>query len=454
MTRFRFVVLLALLSLLGGKPAYSQVPSGKPNIVVVLTDDLDALLGTLDFTPNINRLLRDGGISFTRAFVTNSVCCPSRATLLRGQYTHSHEVYTNSPPNGSFLKFVASGKDSSTIATWLSHAGYATSLLGKYLNGYPGRNPDYVPPGWSDWHVAGNGYDEYNYRLNENGVTRQFGNAPADYLTDVLKSRALDFIRANARAQTPFYLEIATFAPHGPATPAPRHADLFPELPNPQRKRVQSMQAVDELVSAVVAVLQQTGTLSNTYIFFTSDNGFHYYERGLKPGKQTAYEEDLRVPLFVVGPRIQPGTSSDALVGNIDFAATFADLAGVEMPAFVEGRSIVPLLTGSVPKNWRNAILAENYAGNKPDGRPIRARARISQRTMEPRYLALRTATHKYIEWRNGDKLLFDLAKDTAEKHNIADQQPELVKQLSAWVHRLHECKAAACRAADTSSIE
>ena len=226
MTKFRFVVLLALLSLPGSTPAYSQTPASKPNIVVVLTDDLDALLGTLDFTPNINRLLREGGISFTRAFVTNSVCCPSRSTLLRGQYTHSHEVYTNSPPNGSFLKFVASGKDSSTSATWLANAGYATSLLGKYLNGYPGRNPDYVPPGWSDWHVAGNGYGEFNYRLNENGITREFGAAPTDYLTDVLKSRALDFIRANARAKRPFYLEIATFTELNPLPTGVVHGPL------------------------------------------------------------------------------------------------------------------------------------------------------------------------------------------------------------------------------------
>ena len=422
----------------------SAAQAQKPNIVVILTDDLDQLLGTLNYTPNINRLLRDGGISFSRAFVTNSVCCPSRSTLLRGQYTHSHRVYTNSPPNGSFLKFVKLREDTSTIAVWLQRAGYATSLMGKYLNGY---SVDYLPPGWNDWHVAANGYPEFNYRLNDNGKINSYGSDSASYLTDVLRARALDFIKANAKK--PFYLEIATFAPHGPATPAPRHANLFMNLENPQRKRVQSMQAVDEMVVALFDQLRAERILNNTYLFFTSDNGFHYNQHGLKPGKQTAYEEDIRVPLFVVGPGIKPGSKSDAIVGNVDFAQTFADIAGIAVPDFVEGRSLLPLLHGARPADWRKAMLLENYLGNKPDTQPIRRRARVNDRVIEPRYMAIRTTTHTYIEWRNGDRMLFDLTRDSAENNNIADQQPELVKQLSDWVHRLHACSGAACRSAD-----
>ena len=436
----KICLILVSCLMLFAVPAFSQ----KPNIVVILTDDLDQLLGTLNYTPNINRLLRDGGMSFSRAFVTNSVCCPSRSTLLRGQYTHSHQVYTNSPPNGSFLKFVKLREDTSTIGVWLQRAGYATSLMGKYLNGY---NVDYLPPGWNDWHVAANGYPEFNYRLNDNGKINSYGSDSASYLTDVLRTDALDFIKANAKR--PFYLEIATFAPHGPATPAPRHANLFMNLENPARKRVQSMQAVDEMVVALFDQLRASGILNNTYIFFTSDNGFHYNQHDLKPGKQTAYEEDVRIPLFVVGPGIKPGSKSDLIVGNVDYAQTFADIAGIATPDFVEGRSLLPILHGARPADWRKAMLLENYLGNKPDTQPIRRRARVNNRIIEPRYMAIRTATHTYIEWRNGNRMLFDLTRDSAENNNIADQQPELVKQLSDWVHRLHSCTAAQCREAD-----
>lgn len=469
----KFIRCLALLlaALLTGNAAVQgQTPPRKSNIVVILTDDLDALLGTTSYTPNINRLVRDAGIDFRQAFVTNALCCPSRSTLLRGQYTHSHQVYTNRPPTGGYQKFLALGHDSSTIATWLAQAGYATALLGKYLNGYPGAAPSYVPPGWSDWHVAagGNAYGNYDYRLNENGRLRSYGHAPEDYLTDVLRTRALDFIRRSAAAKRPFYLEVATFAPHGPSTPAPRHAGMFAELAVPRtpaydppnariparldrqyRLRVQSMQAVDELVAAVIAALRDAQLLDNTYIFFTSDNGFHMGQHGLGAGKSTAYEEDIRVPLFVRGPGISARSTSDALVANIDLAPTFAQIAGVAAPAFVEGRSLLPLLEGAPPARWRDGVLIESYDGGGPDTRPIRARATVDARLQQPRYTAIRTADMIYIEYRDGRRQLFDLHSDASELRNLADQKPEDVQVLSAWLHRLNACRGATCREAD-----
>ena len=452
-------------ALLLAAPVAAQTP--KPNIVLILADDLDALLGTTDYTTRINRLLRDGGISFDRAYVTNSVCCPSRATLLRGQYTHSHRTYTNQPPWGGHEKFRAIGDDTSTIAVWLQRAGYATALMGKYLNGYPGRAAAYVPPGWTDWRAgaSGSAYGNFNYRLNENGTLRSYGRSATDYMTDVLRDHANRFIRKHASARRPFFLAVATYAPHGPATPAPRHDTLFAgvrvprtpsfaataartrELDRRYRLSVQSMQAVDELVASLIETLRETGTLDHTYLFFTSDNGFHMGQHGLNAGKQTAYEEDIRVPLFVRGPGIRAGRRSDALVANVDFAPTFAAIAGIAAPVFVEGRSLLPLFMGPPPRDWRTAVLIESYAGNGSDLRPRRARVRVGEAV--PRYIALRTADHTYVEFRDGARQLFDNRTDPHQLRDLATDRPELVRALSDMVTRLARCQGPGCRAVD-----
>jgi arylsulfatase A-like enzyme len=469
-------------------PALVAQPTPRPNVVLVLTDDLDLLLGTLDHLPNIRRLLSDAGTTLTGATVTNSLCCPSRSTLLRGQYTHSHRVYTNVAPTGGHAKFRALGRDSSTLATWLHDAGYATALLGKYLNGYPGRDRDYVPPGWTRWSspVAG-GYGMYDYALNEDGAIRRYGHAASDYITDVLARQAREFVRASAAAGTPFYLEVATYAPHQPATVAPRHRALLPDLRAPRtpsfdaagagdgparlrrrpldpaemsrldslyRRRVLSMLAVDELVASLVATLDSTGQLGRTYVVFTSDNGFHLGQHRLLAGKATAYEEDVRVPFIVRGPGVAAGHRVDALVENVDVAPTFAALAGAPVPAFVDGRSILPLLRGETPRDWRRVALVEAYAGAVPDARAMRlgirprraaGRARDVERT--PRYVALRGARFTYVRHASGERELYDLARDPHQLENrAAATPPDVLAALDEWARALARCSGAECR--------
>src|SRR5262249_9283149 len=215
-----------------------------------------------------------------------------------------------------------------TFATSLTAAAYRTAMMGKYLNGYrPTRNPP--APGWSSWAVAGNGYPEFDYDLNQDGRIVHHGDAPSDYLTDVLSGLGVSFI--SQAAGSPFFVEIATFAPHQPYTPAPRDADALPELRAPQtpafnavpdpnapkwlaghvslsdidvaridgifRKRVQSVLAVDAMIGALQAALVSIGQDRNTYFIFSSDNGYHMGEYRLMPGKMTAYDTDIRVPL-------------------------------------------------------------------------------------------------------------------------------------------------------------
>lgn len=259
--------------------------TGAPsNVIFVLVDDLSNNL--LSHMPNVQQMKRDG-MTFENYFVSDSLCCPSRSTIFTGKYPHNTGVFTNTEPDGGFPVFKERGNDKETFAVALQAAGYQTAMMGKYMNLYlPAQHPP--EPGWTNWVVAGNGYSEYNYRLNVNGQLENHARKPEDYLTDVLSHRADEFVRANAAK--PFFIEIATFAPHGPYTPAPRHVGLFADLkmsltPDsnvkpenaaqwltaiPQlnvaqmnaaeadfRKRVRSVQAVDEMIGRLRTTLKE-----------------------------------------------------------------------------------------------------------------------------------------------------------------------------------------------------
>jgi arylsulfatase A-like enzyme len=382
-----------------------------PNIVFILTDD--QRLEDIQHMPILQRLLVGQGMIFDNYFSNVSLCCPSRTSILRGQFAHNTGVLTNNDPNGGFGTAHRLGLEDSTIATWLHAAGYRTALIGKYLNHYPGNlGPNYVPPGWDYWASAsaGNAYGEYNYTLNENGKSVHYGHKPEDYGTDVYAHKAIDFIKTATRDKTPFFVYLAVYAPHGPATPAPRHEGLFadakivrsaafneadvstkpeyiqnlPLMPESAiqsadayyRKRLCSLQAVDEAIGSLYQTLSDTKQLDNTYIVFAADNGFHLGEHRMRRGKQTAYETDIHLPLIVRGPGIKGGARADQLAGNIDLAPTFADLAGARAPDFVDGRSLVPILKGSNANlkdlKWRNTFLVEHTQNGRGGGKKRR----------------------------------------------------------------------------------
>jgi len=213
----------------------------RPNIVFVLTDDQrrDTTGATHSpsaaaIMPRTRAELADHGIEFTQAFMTTPLCCPSRSSILSGQYSHRTGVYKNGGANGGADDF----DDTSSVGTWLQAAGYRTSLMGKYLNGYNALwttgEPPYVPPGWTEWHGMKNvGY--FNYRIVEpNGmggyVENFYGSAETDYSTDVLREKAKTFITESVAAGEPFLLYLAFKAPHLPQIPAPRHDGLFQSI--------------------------------------------------------------------------------------------------------------------------------------------------------------------------------------------------------------------------------
>src|SRR5215210_4858103 len=271
-----------------------QTANPRPNILFILTDDMKA--SDLKYMPKTQSLLEKQGVKFENAFVSRSLCCPSRATILRGQYAHNHKVWTNVFPSGGFWKFYNQGLEDSTIATWLENDGYDTILIGKYLNPY-GLDRDgrydpttYVPPGWDKWYAWEGTYrgGGTEYDINENGKIVTYQRSKI-HDTDLYAQTAENFIRGRTASSPPFFMYLAPNAPHKPAYSAKRHATLFKKEPLPKppsfneadvsdkpkwvqnkpllsstqvdnlttlyRKRLRALQSVDEMVERVVQAL-------------------------------------------------------------------------------------------------------------------------------------------------------------------------------------------------------
>lgn len=522
---FRFPVSVfgaCLIGMVALPPAAASSPTGplavapvapvltppvRPNIVLVLTDDMTR--ADLHSMPGVNRVLADQGLRFTRAMVNVSLCCPSRTTILRGQYAHNTGVLTNGGNNGGFEHAYRRKVERSTIATWLQRAGYRTALIGKYLNGYPnGAPPGYQPPGWTDWvsPIKGSPYDEFGYRLDVNGHHEDHFQSDADYGTNVYFRHARRFIAASQRAGRPFFLDLALYAPHRPATPAPRdvgsqagvalpHTPSFNERdmrdkprwlqhqPRLTRKviartrqlfqnRRESLRAVDRGVVRLVDQLADTNQLDHTYIVFTSDNGFHQGQHRLPAGKQTAFEEDIRVPMVVRGPGVGVRTTDSSLVGNVDLAPTFAALAGVKAPRFVDGRSLVGEMHGRRDVHPRRMWLLEHWREHgrlvrdsqlplePPDNddterAPLR-RSRhpaIVDHDHIPNYRAFRTAHVTYVEYSTGERELYDLRIDPFELDNEYSRTTTATRRrFHRALHSLSACSARDCRTVEARS--
>lgn len=467
------LVCVLLLVLPVAQPAAAS--GGRPNIVFIVADDLD--YGTLPYFPNITQHVVNEGTSFERFFVTNSWCCPSRSSILRSQYVHSHGVWTNTPPEGGFARFYELGLERSTIGTWMKDAGYRTALMGKYLNHYPGNvvPKTYVPPGWDEWAVpVSHLYREYGYRLNENGRVTRYGWGEEDYLSDVLAGKAGDFI---AGSRTPFFLYLAPIAPHLPANSAVRHAGAFPGARAPRtpsfnredvsrepewlrsrppltkkqirrvdrryRNRMRAMLGVDDLVGSVVETLRETGKLDNTYIFFTSDNGFHQGTHRLPKGKTTPFEEAIKVPLVVRGPGIPRNVTIGEMGATVDLAPTISALGGAVPPPFAEGRSLLPVLHGGQPAVWRKNALIEF---DRPTNRSSAAQTPV------PPYRAVRTPRYTYVKYETGEEQLYDLRSDPYQLDNLAaTASPELLTDLRARLEAMRTCAGANCLVADST---
>jgi N-acetylglucosamine-6-sulfatase len=449
---------LAYSSCVGKDEVEKTPPAGdRPNLILVLADDLDKSVferSTLD-SPWVSE-----GASFTNAVATTPLCCPSRASILRGQYAHNTGLWRNKneQSNGGAAYFQNKGLDQHTVATILHANGYKTWFGGKYLNGYhtAGGSQGYVPPGWDSWQAyLGNAAANVDGR-----ATRFF---PRHY-TDWLSERAETFIQNQRGSSRPFYMHIAPLDPHEPLSIPLRHEAAYPEqrAPRPpsfneadlldkpawvrsqppvndrqaaeydrlQVTRMQSALTLEDLCRSVIDALERTDQLDDTYLVFVSDNGYHMGLHRMKSPKGSPYVESHEVPFVVRGPGVPAGASFDRLVANVDIAPTVLDLAGVGVPSWMDGRSLRPFFDGTAPASWRTSLLIEAMGGAAD----------------RPPYSGVRHRDEVYIEYGSGGTEYYDLKTDPYQLENRPQDAPQAIKdELAA----LEDCAGDGCRKAD-----
>lgn len=470
-------VCAALLSLARvSEPASAGTleAADRPNVVVLMTDD--QTLRSMRAMPRTRALIGDAGATFVNSFVNNPRCCPSRATLLTGQYSHNHGVLTNVPPIGGWERLQGT---SNWLPTWLQQAGYRTAHVGKFLNNYGRIDPHEVPAGWDEWYatVDPTTYRYYGYTVNENGALQTYGGGedPQWYSTDFTARRSADIVERLSPSTQPFFLSVAFLAPHtgsprelgdpqsiGTPAVAPRHRGAFAaaRLPQPTsfneadvsdkpasqrrprlrprvvadigalyRQRLESLMAVDEGVERIVQALRDAGELERTLIVFTSDNGYLAGEHRLPHGKAQIYEPAIRVPLLLRGPGVPHGVRPSQLVSNADLAPTILDVADAAAGRPQDGRSLLPL--ASDPGLGRARPLLIEVAR----GAAIRT-------------TAIRTARWLYAEHASGATELYDLASDPDELKSLhaAPRLAGLRATLSLQLDALRRCTGVGCR--------
>ena len=422
----------------------------RPNFLFVITDDQrwDAIASIQKEqgdkarfpwlkTPSLDKL-KSQSASFKNAFCTTSLCSPSRASFLTGQYTHNHGVTNNHTP----LPL-----DSNTYASVLKQNGYRTGYVGKWHMGDQADRPGF------DFSASFRGQGKFfqcPVTINKDGekkdviVDKWIDDASADY--------GIEFLRENK--DRPFLLTVGSKSVHGPrephgdyakdysgeeAQPVPNLGSLSPFRPeganprnvNPGNDNLlnyfRTLTSADRSLGRLLDELDSLGLDKNTIVIFTSDNGYYLGEHGLGD-KRSAYEESLRLPLLIRSPFHEvKGTTIDPIVLNIDLASTIVDLAGVSAPSSFQGKSLKPLLEKNTPADWRKDFLYEYF---------------YERNFRNPTILAIRTENSKLITYPGREQWneLFDVKEDSYELTNLhayPDSAP-LVKELEA---RLEELK-------------
>jgi N-acetylglucosamine-6-sulfatase len=467
-------ILLADFSLTATDPMKKNLAQTtadtRPNIVFVMTDDMPKDL--LTRMPHVRDRMKAQGLTLTNAYVSQSLCCPSRATILRGQYSHNTGIINNSPPNGGWEDFKGFGLEADTVARWVQSAGYTTGFVGKYMNGY---DASVVPPHWSYWFGRATELGVAGRQANENGTVTNYQADPREWI-DIEREKALGFVDRNTdeASDAPFMLFLWPSDPHLPADDYPdRYANLYTNEPlNPKpsfdkedvsdkpewirnrplitdeqrttltdwkRNQLRSLRGVDDAVNAILDKLESRGELANTYVIFTTDNGTHMGEHRYwfdDGAKNTPYEEAANVPFVVRGPGVSAGVSRSHLVLNNDLGPTFAQIAGATTPSFVDGRSLLPVWAASPPATWRTAVLNE---------RPPLA-ALYSTRI----YHAVMTQKYTYVEYGNGEKELYDRSTDPYQLQSIHQTASSTtLTNLHNRLQSLKGCAMDACRRAE-----
>jgi len=377
----------------------------KKNIIFLLADDLDVSLNSMTVMQKTNRLFQKEGVSFTNAFSTSPLCCPSRSSILTGKYEHNHHVNTNSYPVCAGPAWI-NGPEKQSIGILMQQAGYKTAYFGKYLNHYRGTR---VPPGWSYWVGLLGNSKYFNYTLNDNGRLINYGNNKKSYFTDVMTRRAMKYFKTqkSSKPNEPVFMIVSMSAPHGPDDAAPQYRESFaekkaPRLPNYNytsldkhwllrntpplnnvterftdvlyRKRLQTLLSVDDTVEKLYNMLKRANQLNNTYFVFSSDHGYHLGQFNQVKGKNEPYEADIRIPLYIRGPGLPAGMKTNRAATIIDLAPTFLDIAKAEPPKYMDGISLMDTFVQNNPNlsKFKETVLVERNKMKKKSPRPCK----------------------------------------------------------------------------------
>ncbi|EDW72059.2 uncharacterized protein Dwil_GK10744 [Drosophila willistoni] len=470
-----------------------------PNIVVILSDDQDVELHGMFPLQETMDLIGRAGAQFNNAYTSTPLCCPARASILTGQYAHNHRTTNNSISGGCNGQLWKTRSEPRALPVLLAERGYRTFYAGKYLNEFRG---EHVPPGWTEFHGLHGNSRYYNYTLLQNGRNVSYTDT---YLTDLISDLAVDFIQQEVqwKRMNPFFVMLAPPAAHAPYTPAPRHEGTFAKwkalrtpsfnvptkdkhwlvgsskvLPNETiatidkyfQKRWESLLAVDEMVSTLVALLNETQLLDNTYIVYTSDNGYHLGQFSQPFDKRQPYETDIRVPLLVRGPGIAKGSDIQSVVSLIDLAPTILTWANALIPSYMDGQSfnenlLKPLPSG-INETYKRHLLIEywgegNYKTYNPEC-PGSPKDRLAQCTTDAdchcqdawnnTYACVRDFQYKvdriYCEFRDTENTLeaYDLKEDPYQMKNIAYDLLPIERALyGIMLQNLTKCSGHSC---------
>ena len=487
-------LFLAALAVAGGGEDAHAGSQARPNIIVITTDDQPLSMMRGRYMPKTTKQIGDRGTTFTNHVVTTPLCCPSRATMLTGQYGHNHGVLTN--------HYELLEDKGNVLPVWLRNAGYRTAHVGKFLNAYEQAvgNRFEVAPGWDVWFTTVGSTRYFNYDVSANGRPRHFGNGPRSHVTRVLNRKAASLVRRFTADSQPLYLQLDHRAPHTesgvnsggrcgaravpedprdeegvrdeplPTPPSFNEADVSDKpsyirdkalLNRPRIKKITkrydcglaALRSVDRGVKKIVKGLRKTGELEDTVLIFTSDNGYYFGEHRIARDKTHPYEEGIRVPLMVRLPtRLggRPGARSHAPTANIDIAPTLLELAGARPCEttgdcrVIDGRSTVPLLRGQGGWPRRRGVLVE-YDGASSKG------------TSSCEYHGIRAQGWIYVDHVRIPNPLTGVCEETAETelYNLATDPFQLqnlplvagpVEGLRDRLSRLRDCSGVAGR--------
>jgi N-acetylglucosamine-6-sulfatase len=472
---------LILLALLARGESSTAATATRPNIIMFTTDD--QTVRDMVAMPKTQALIGSQGATFQHALVSMSLCCPSRVTVQTGQYAHNHGVMGNTPPQGSYSRF----NDRNDLPVWLQSAGYRTIHIGKMPNGFgeaANGGPEYVPPGWGPYPQRSEFYgfigppSTYTgFTLDENGTDKSYG--PDDYSTDVYAQKAVSAIddAVNGNPGTPFYMQVQFFAPHDPATPAPQYANAFATAPLPidesfnerdvkdkpgwirairrfgpgliakiqtrYQHRLETLLSVDDAIQRIADTLAAKGELANTYLIFTSDNGFMQGQHRLHQGKFAPYDPSVQVPLEIRGPGIPAGGLPRAMVWNGDITSTILEAAGATPGLPQDGRSFLPYAQDPNKTSTRPILLETGPPGATAEpGTPAPATsakaaarrvhfstyvknldqdhtAQIARAIVAPRYRAIRTGRYLLVKYSDGSRELYDTIADPLQLRSV-----------------------------------